>query len=642
MFKRVLVFCIALTAAATTAPRPGAAADQPSVRLLSQPAWTPVGGDFGIAVDVEPDDGKFALRAVAYRALSSRSAFLRTVEGEGLGNTVSTVTADLETLPRQDNAFVFPLALQNPDATRDNARLQLLRTGVYPLEVQLVDTEDDKVVDKFVTHVVVIGDTTNMVPLDVAWVWRLQTGPTRRPNGTISNKRVDEINDRITGLASQLPKSVPVSVVPGPDTIETWAQQPEAQLSSLNNAAQLISAPYVPTNFSALSSAGLADTIRSTLALGSDALSETLERRIDARTLVQPELNREALEALRTAGVDRVVVDDTSLVPSRSSLTTSRPFELQSSEGNFDAAQNDTALVGLLEDNNPLAAQNFLAGLAMLALETPNAAHGAVVVMPQGWNPKPSTTDLVVTGLRDSPMLNPTSLDKYFAEVPAEQNRAARLRRLSNANDSALRVGKSEYDQARNTLLDFQKFAGANNAYQLAQRVLISSLATGIDDGNDYASGATGIIDDFLRKVRVPQNRTITITSRNAEIPLTFENGTDQELSVRVALESDKLEFPNAGVSNREERIVTLPPRSTTQQFPVKVRSSGAFPVVVTVTSPDGSIELERSRLTIRSAAFTNVGLLITGGAFAFLALWWGRHIILNRKRTQKAEPETT
>jgi hypothetical protein len=44
------------------------------------------------------------------------------------------------------------------------------------------------------------------------------------------------------------------------------------------------------------------------------------------------------------------------------------------------------------------------------------------------------------------------------------------------------------------------------------------------------------------------------------------------------------------------------------------------------VTSPDGRLELVRSEVTIRSTAFSGVGVALSVGAGLFLLLWWGRH----------------
>jgi hypothetical protein len=58
----------------------------------------------------------------------------------------------------------------------------------------------------------------------------------------------------------------------------------------------------------------------------------------------------------------------------------------------------------------------------------------------------------------------------------------------------------------------------------------------------------------------------------------------------------------------------------------VRVRTSGAFTMVVEVTSPDQSIVLDTSTFDIRSTAISGVGLVLSAGAGLFLAVWWAKH----------------
>jgi hypothetical protein len=97
---------------------------------------------------------------------------------------------------------------------------------------------------------------------------------------------------------------------------------------------------------------------------------------------------------------------------------------------------------------------------------------------------------------------------------------------------------------------------------------------------------------------------------------------------VRVQLDSDKLLFPNG-----DERVLDLPPRSTTVRFSVEARGSGTFPLTLTMTSPDGDLEIQRTEVKVRSTFVSNVGVILTIGAILFLGLWWGNDFRRRRKR---------
>jgi hypothetical protein len=71
--------------------------------------------------------------------------------------------------------------------------------------------------------------------------------------------------------------------------------------------------------------------------------------------------------------------------------------------------------------------------------------------------------------------------------------------------------------------------------------------------------------------------------------------------------------------------------------FEVVARSSGAFPLDVLLTTPDGYEFGDVKRITIRSTAFNRVALGITFGALAFLVLFYVVRML--RRRRAKASP---
>ena len=88
-----------------------------------------------------------------------------------------------------------------------------------------------------------------------------------------------------------------------------------------------------------------------------------------------------------------------------------------------------------------------------------------------------------------------------------------------------------------------------------------------------------------------------------------------------VRLRSQKLEFPEG-----ETIPLVLTEPSTRIDIPVRARTSGAFPLQIDVTTPDGQRRLAMSRYTVRSTAVSGAGLVLSIGAGAFLVVWWARH----------------
>ena len=57
----------------------------------------------------------------------------------------------------------------------------------------------------------------------------------------------------------------------------------------------------------------------------------------------------------------------------------------------------------------------------------------------------------------------------------------------------------------------------------------------------------------------------------------------------------------------------------------------------VTLTTADDQFTIAATELTVRSTAFSSIGLFVTIGALLFLAFWWGNHIRRSRKARRAA-----
>jgi hypothetical protein len=123
--------------------------------------------------------------------------------------------------------------------------------------------------------------------------------------------------------------------------------------------------------------------------------------------------------------------------------------------------------------------------------------------------------------------------------------------------------------------------------------------------------------------------KTLTLTARRATLPLSFQNDTKRAgIHVRVHLDSPKLIFPDG-----PNVLLDLPIGHYTKAIHVEARASGTFTLTVTLESADGSVQLgPPTRVTIRSAVFSGIGIGLTIGALLFLAGWWGNHFRRSRR----------
>ena len=351
-------------------------------------------------------------------------------------------------------------------------------------------------------------------------------------------------------------------------------------------------------------------------------------------------LDNAALGRLRRYGAERIVFPPEALEPRDERLTPGRPFVVGARGGSYPAAVTDPDLARLLDGDDPpaLRAARFLAGLSLVALEAPGEPRGVVVVTPEEWDAPAPLLAAVLAGLQGNPAVTPATLDGYFTTVKPERDgrpvvRDLAVRKASEASDA---------DTLRSLRRRLAAFAGVvepnSDWLETADRTILLSRAN-VLRGEDraerklassagYLEGAEEFLEGITSKVRGPKGQQVTLTSRQATIPISLLNATGRPLHVRVRLKSDQLRFLDGA-----ERFVTLASQNTTEVFRVESRSTGAFPLEINVTSPDGALRIDSSELTIRSTVVSGVGAVLTAGAGLFLLGWWGNDLRRSRRR---------
>lgn len=660
----LLTTLAAVPAGAATLPRADTPSNAAKVGLLQQPAWTTLGNDVPLRLAMSGATAGLEVRAIIHSSVTSRTAFARSVSGDRLGSTVATAAAQPETLPAAPaGGRTFTLHLQDPNAARDTSRLRLpmprgSRVGVFPVEVELRDPDSGERVSSFVTHLVAVAPSVDGAPLgeplNVSWVWRVAADPATDPDGRVRAAFLQQIapQGRLTRLAAAASRTggVPLTLVPGPETIEAWAQRGKTDpianggvlaLRAAARTQQVLTGPYVPVDLPALERAGLGNDGSGALARGALILSQALGERVDPRTTDLSPLDDTTLVRLQGARVDRLLVDPNELAPldQAPQFTPAQPFYLQGQGRALTGFQTDDGLADLLRSGGTpaLRAAHFLAGLAVVAIELPNQTRGVAVEMPPRWDPEPALLDAVLGGLGDNPLLSPVTLDTLFNRVPVEETRSGPvMRKLASPSSAPATVNPAKYRASRDRLDAFSTTLHQGNpVVALGEHNLMVSL-TSIWPGAIGRQQSAARLDAVDRGIQAfsglietpPTGLTVTLTSREAEIPLSFNNRSNETVRVRIRFESDKLRFTHGN-----EQLLTLPPRNKTFRFPVETRASGTFPLRMTLLSEDGKLPLGTARYTVRSTVVSGVGVFLTIGAFVFLAIWWITHWRRSRRR---------
>lgn len=616
------------------------------LRLASQTPWVAPGEELVLRLNVTtaevPADVELAV--AVYRRFRNRSELTRTLADGPRGNPLTVVPptplAELATDPA--GAVVVRLPVQDPAQPPDPARLRLSSEGVYPVRVELRETGGGRTLAGLVTHLVLTRPPQpGGYPLKVALVLPVHAPPALQPDGRRTLSR------RTNGLAA-LARSlgaypfVPLTLLPTPETLAALDASPReedeetlAALARSTAARQLAAATYVPLALPAFASPSLAAEAAIQLDRGAQVIERTLGRRPDPRTWVAEEdLDERSALRLQQQQVDRFVVPEPTLEPVDLDVTLAQPFELD-----VRAVRRPTAVAGdsgLAAHFGPatdpvLAAHRLLADLAVVYQDRPSRARAVVVVVPRSWRPDRAFLDSLLAGLSTSTVVSGTTVDDVFANVePATTaGRAPLVRRLAPRAAGAT-VPAEDVRAARRRLVAFASMLTPDNALDdRIEELLMVAEGAGLRSGRrqEYLDGIAARIRSHTRAVQVPAHRSITLTARTGEIPVTVLSRTGYPLHVQIRVASEKLDFPKGSVRN-----VNLDRRSTTERFSVKARTSGSFPLRVSLVSPDGDLVLGNSRFTVRSTAASGVGVVLSVGAGGFLLLWWARHLVRGRR----------
>ena len=648
-------------------PAPAPAPKPRIITLVGQTAFARPDEAMQLTFDLAgPPDG-LEIQVLVHRAVTSRTEFTQAQNGRGLGGVEGRLSVPVPNLEQNSaGQRVLTVGVQGPTsatAPPDGTRIVPGRSGIYPTEVTVLRSSG--VVDSFVTPLVVIDN--GLSPLTLAWVWRFDATPAHQPDGTIRRAAGQAMgpSGRLLRLARAAAAAggVPLTLAPTPETLAAWqeaARQEEHQpggappdgasggLTALKSAVtapahQVLRSPYVPIDMPGLLSANLAGEIDAEFARGVGDEQQILGTvaPTPATMLARGPLNNAALSRLRQYGAERLVLPPAALQPRDQRLTPGHPFAVGTRGKPYPAAISDPDLSRVLEGDDPpaLRAARFLAALSLVALEAPGEPRGVVVVSPEEWDPPAALLDAVLSGLQNNPAVVPATLDGYFADVTPEGGDQPVVRDLASGKTSD--PGDTDTIRSlRRQLAGFATVVEPTSPWlDTADRTILLSRATALQADNraerklsssaGYLEGASRqLANNITSKVRGPKGQRVTLTSRRASIPISLLNATGRPLQVRVHLESDQLRFLDGA-----ERFVTLAPQNTTERFRVESRTTGAFPLEITVTSPDGSLKINSSELTIRSTVVSGVGAVLTAGAGLFLLVWWGNDLRRSRHR---------
>jgi hypothetical protein len=648
---------------------PGVATGQDKLTVLAQSPWVGPNGDFRLELGVTArDPAHERILVQGYSRLTTRTGFDDALGGHVGGYVRYTATVPLSTVPPDSAGGVdIDIPVNTTTSSSSFPEFEAVGgSGVFPLQVGLYDESGVPQGQPITTFLVYAAGTpaqTGLPKLSVAIVLPVDAPPAVGRGGQLSGLPSDQ-SGAIASLVSVLAAhpGVTVSLAVTPQTLDELASGPAADRSTLVSLAnlgrgpdQILPTTYVSVPLNGMTAAGLRGELDRQLTTGSAVLAGVFGAAPQTVTWVsnQP-LDDATWRALKQHGARNLIIPDDGLsqLPALSRQTTfALPAGLSGGGLVYGADSGLTA-----DFSNPggpvLAASQLLAEMAMIQLETPGLTRGVAVLPPAGWTARPAFVQTLLGGLEGHPLLGPVTASRLFSSAqPATVQRsltgggATPAYGLSAAGLAAdaplLHQARHQIDGLSSVLPSDSK--DTQQTARLDQELLTAESS---DLTEPERSHLLGQINSYagrvMGEIKLPGASSITLTSTRGQIPLTILSAVSLHARVQLRVNSQRLIFrpftPAGGhcqvlAPTSEICDLTLSSQNTTVKVPVEARSSGVFPMEVSLWSPDGSQLLARERDTVRSTAVSGVGIVLIVLAILSLAIWWVRDLRHGRRR---------
>jgi hypothetical protein len=518
---------------------------------------------------------------------------------------------------------------------------------VYPVSVALYRQGDGTALERFTTFMTyqepgAPGSIGTGGPLDVAFVAPVGAGT----------------GGEVVADALAQHRDVPATIAAGPRAVSTLVtrggksgHRVVSELVSLAGTDQLLPQPYVPIDVAGLVGAGLAGEVaaqvdRGLQLLRQGSLHPSRGPWVDTASDLTASDGADLATGLKRTGSTRLVLSDGDLAPGgNDQYTFAQPFSLSMGHGaHVTAAVANSQLDSRFDADRGdpvLAADQLVGSLNFVHFENADAQtrRGVVLVAPAGWKPQSAFVDTLLDGLDGNPALAAVTLDQFFARVPEGGNQEPTSRHLQSGPGPAGAIPTASAKRIALSRAHLTSFAAAVSGHPAVVTELGDQLLTTEASGLTPSRRAAALdiytkhFDTVVDAVSLAPERTITFTSRTANIPITVDSSASYPVTVVMTLASDKFEFPDGST-----RTLHLDRPTTPVRVEAKARASGDnLPVEVTLRTPDGQLVIAHDVLTVHSTSISIVGIALTVLAGLTLLVWWARTWRRGRRHRPRA-----
>lgn len=628
----------------TTVPTTTISTDN-TLALAEQSPWVTPDGSFSVRLTIPasaPNSTPTLTLRVGDRVLNRSEFNLQLDFGADFDRPVRGSAAFS---PDQLTRTGSEIAVEIPVGT-----LALTQAGVYPITVSASWPQRTM---SLLTFVTVVEPNAAPIPLSVAMVIPIHLPTNEAAVSSVEGRRIASLADEIARQTA-----VPLTLAPTPETLArlttTRTDATRSALAALQRAARqhpTLLRPYVPLDPGALGRAGLVEILTEAWNSGREAVENQLGvKPIDTVWLAEAsasggELDPTGVELLRGLELARPLqfVVSSKLVTPTDRFSPTHLLELGDiHDPNSQRPESSPALIaddGLadylkLTPDPVLGAYWALAGLSVLWEETPSVPR-SVALVPHRQTPlAPAALRVLTDALASNPLVRPLDLQVALASTPAVEGTLNGFHdRRGEAGLSLVNAASTDVAAARSTLTQVG----------VARARLDSAFFNTVSSDLASAEGRLRATQRLQREVasltsdvlELPGPRTVRLTARQGELPLTIRNTSDHPIQVRVGLATTKVDV----TASAPLRYV-LQPGTSTISIPVRSRGNGSFSLPVRLLSPTGSLELGTTRFTVHPTGTAGGGV---GGYAAFaglIALWWARWTRHHRAGRTEASAE--
>jgi hypothetical protein len=391
-------------------------------------------------------------------------------------------------------------------------------------------------------------------------------------------------------------------------------------------------------------------------AILADALD--VEPRTDLAWSVGGSLRADTLTTLQAGGVEQVVVGPAGLTDGEAAVgfegaTAAARTAIPTAAGPLGALVADptlSALAGSAErapGGARLAEQRYLAELAVLTMQAPDATEQTVLVAaPRDVEAGLEGAGAMMADTTGLPWLRPATVGELAAAPPVPAGELADpvdAPGLDPAGMAEVVAGVALREDLAGAVAGDPDIALRSYDAAIARSVS-AGRRTDPDGFRDVATALRTTLERVRGEVTLlaPADGTYTLGSSDAPLVLTVQNNLP--FPVRVLLEIRTRGIRGLSIGDIGPQTLA-PGQRSTLQVPTEVRQAGGFAVTAQLTSPGGGALGDQIQLQVRSTAYGPISLIITIGAAALLGLLFLRrlvHFVLRRRRATAGDTEAS